>query len=233
MVQKKEKNNFSEKLNIHSAVDKNPQVTFAQKLILHELVNLAQTEGYVYASNGFFAEKYSCSITQISLFLTALKEKGMIQMEHGTSRKRKMYVNELKIFEEVAENNTEGKKQNTIGASRISFFQHIPKSWRTSKEMNEGIKKYLALHRERGRPLKKIQFEAQAQDLIKHSKGNLSEAIKIVEQSVMKGWNGFYPLAERLSPPRKQEPESLKNTDPSKYDNLEVHTCYVDEREIN
>lgn len=171
-------------------------LSLGAKLIFLELVALAQREGEAFPSNAWLSIRFGISRTQASNYVSGLERLGLIRsdIDHDHGNRRRIFIRFSRI-EALAGKPPKKKRRDFFNASYKEFFQHLPKKWRLSRELDAALKGYEELRLEKDEPLKVVQVKKYAGHLVKLSDGDdLDKAIKIVIQSIAKGWRGFRPL---------------------------------------
>ena len=57
-------------------------LTMGAKILFSEITALSNKRGYCFATNGYFAKLYEVTETTVSLWITALKDKGHIKAKY-------------------------------------------------------------------------------------------------------------------------------------------------------
>lgn len=190
------------------------------KLLYGEITALCNERGYCWAENKYFAELYNVSKTSISKWISALTEKGYIQSKltykEGSKEIDKRYITIVNdpikeklntsltnindpIKEKLKDNNTSNNTINNTSNKKKerkkSTYDDIINSKIDDDELKELICEFIKMRNLKKKPLTDRALTMQINKLLKLS-SNLDEQKAIVEKTVVKCWDEFYPLKE-------------------------------------
>ena len=119
------------------------------KLLYGEISALSNEKGYCWASNKYFAELYSVSITTISLLIKNLIDRGYLKSEivykEGTKEIKKRYL--ILIKEGIKENLKppikENLKENNTSINNIKEYYNSKNSFSKINKLTDSRKKKL------------------------------------------------------------------------------------------
>lgn len=119
------------------------------KLLYGEISALSNERGYCWASNKYFAELYSVSITTISLLIKNLIDRGYLKSEivykEGTKEIKKRYL--ILIKEGIKENLKppikENLKENNTSINNIKEYYNSKNSFSKINKLTDSRKKKL------------------------------------------------------------------------------------------
>lgn len=166
----------------------------------------------------------------IKICLSYVEDMYYIEWLHDSIEKRKKYSesrsnnrkglkkeknkhhmkNICETYDKHMENENKIENKDTI---KNEIPEHLKEIWLEYKKMRTKIKKYLTTHAEK-LALKKLTELSQDE----------STQIKIIEQSIMNSWQGFFPLKENTTQKNNASPEN------SQYNNREP---IIERREMN
>lgn len=198
------------------ALDKDIKSELGLLLIIS---SLCAEKGYCYASNKYLAELFDISEVAVSQRIKKLEEKGYIDVSYEKrgceiiSREIRLKLTltddlrKLKptIKENLKENNTSinniyppispqgGKSRKAKLDLSITEITEILDAYEGSNELKQTLLDFIEERRKKRKPV-----SANALKLLLKKLDALAsqekEKIEIVEQSIMNGWTGFFPL---------------------------------------
>ena len=66
------------------------------KLLYAEISALANSKGYCFATNAYFAQLYKLTTRNVANIISQLAKKGYIEVVNGNSKKRKIFISTMK-----------------------------------------------------------------------------------------------------------------------------------------
>lgn len=177
------------------------------KVILTEIDSL-DGEGGCFASNEYIAEFCQCSITKVSTAISKLIEYGYLYVENFDGRKRTL-KSRLSKFERqtcknlkadiknLKESNTKSNTSNNTKKERKKSYDDIINSKISDDGLKELICEFIKMRNLKKKPLTDRALTMQLNKLLKLS-SNLEEQKAIVDKSIVKCWDEFYPLKDDI-----------------------------------
>lgn len=193
------------------------------KLLYGEITALCNEKGYCWATNSYFSELYQVSNKAISRWIKELTDAGFIQSKmHYKKGTKEIEMREITICHPMdKKEDTYGQKcpyppdenvhtpmdknvqENSTGMNNTinnkkSDLDSIEKPFK-SKNFFEKWQEWLDYRKQRKLPnyvprgLKKTFSE-----LKEMSGGDEQTAVSIIEQSMAKNWQGFFPLKNKI-----------------------------------
>ena len=174
------------------------------KLLYGEITALANKTGLCWASNSYFANLYSVSEKQVSLWIKELAEAGFITVYVNPKEGNKRYIGihqkvmtslpkgNHPIHQKVIHNNT--RNNNTINKKKKTSKKFDADSYIESLELGEeyteAILGWLEI-----RKAKKVATTQRSidQNLAKLEKLKPEDRIKCLNESTANGWQGLFP----------------------------------------
>lgn len=190
-----------------------------EKLLYGEIAALTQKDGTCWATNKYFAELYDTTNETISRYLSHLKEKGYITMAFQYSKENEKLIekriigidkninipcqkNQEGIDENVKENNTSNnnnippippKRGNARKAKQDDSVLEILNAYECSDELRQALLDFMEERKKKRKPVSDRALKLLLKNLDTLSSQE-KEKTEIVEQSIMNGWLGFFPL---------------------------------------
>lgn len=176
---------------IPATVRYNPNLKPAEKLLYGEITALCSQEGFCWASNDYFSRLYDVAEPTVSRWIANLKACGYIRAEHHASNLRKLFVVDSpvgRVAEAVAPPATKPVRE-------VKPPTEYPEAIDTP-EVRATWAEFLK-HRSEAKIKSTSTWERNAlKDLSQLSQGNPALAVKIIRQSIVKGWRGLFPVKE-------------------------------------
>ena len=191
------------------------------KLLYGEITALCNEKGYCWAKNEYFAGLYNTSEKTITRWIKNLTDKGYIETEVKTFRyddgtvKKIRYVfidKNVQSQQEIIEyhhtdknvpnqtdkneayNNTSNNNTNSNNKKeRKNTYDKIIGDRISDAELKGLILEFIKMRKMKKKPLTDRALTIQLNKLLKLST-NLDEQKEIVEKSIVKCWDEFYPL---------------------------------------
>ena len=166
-----------------------------------------------YASNEHIANFCQCSATKVSTSISKLKKLGYIYVQNFDGRKREL-KSRLSNFERqdlknckadiknLKESNTvNNTSNNTTKVSKKVSFDELIDTYSVNEELRQELKNHLATRKSKKATLTNRAIELSLKkldELVKDIPVNEQEEtkIKIVQQSIERGWTGFFEVKE-------------------------------------
>ena len=199
------------------------------KLLYGEITTLTKKEGFCWATNKYFAELYSTSERTISRILAELVQNGYIAT---TESIKKETVNGVDNFvkcrqiclvgidknvcegvdKNVASNNTSNnnnippippKRGNARKAKQDDSVLEILSAYECSDELRQALLDFMEERKKKRKPVSDRALKLLLRELDTLSSQE-KEKIAIIEQSIMNGWQGIFPLDKRKQQPANE-----------------------------
>lgn len=203
-------------------------LTWTEKLLLVEIDSLARN-GECFASNAYFAEFFSLSKDRISRVVASLRDKGYVSVsmtyKKGTKQVDKRIITPIgyrrehrdpigentdtPISENAEDNNTDMnntviKKERKKGSKPSSYDEAI-EGYTENEDLKTALKEFVKM-----RKMMKSPLTDRALSLLlgKLDKMEATDAGKteVVNQSIERGWKGFFPLKDKETPKKENKP---------------------------
>lgn len=213
------------------------------KLLYGEITALANEKGFCWASNSYFAELYKVTKETISRLIKNLADGGYITIELVYDGKeiigRKIYIessisidknintpidknvntsyqnNQDPIDEKVKDNNTinNNKKEKEKGKTE---FDEVINSYTENQDLKNAIYEFIKYRKSIKATLTTLALKKNLNKLNNISSSD-KEKIAILENSIMNGWKGLFPLSEAERPKA-----NIKAAEPHENKNIEI-----------
>jgi ribosomal protein L21E len=174
--------------------------TVYEKLILILLSDIADNKGSCYPSIAYLTEASCCSRNTVKKALNGLVDAGILVIEHrsvGGLNSSNLYhitlgvgqevtnsvMRRPTVGQEVTEGGSGGDPNTLIDTPKDTPIKHICSNWQDWIDHRKQMKK----------PLTKKTIELQTKFLQKFDE---QTKVKIIEQSIFKGWAGLFELKE-------------------------------------
>ena len=202
------------------------------KLLYGEITALCNEKGYCWATNAYFAELYGVSKNTISVWINQLIKKGYlfseIKYKEGTNEIEKRYLklNEIPITKKIDtpitknddtyhENNGKPitknlKDNNTINNNKKeksqTEFDQLINSYSENQKIKNTIYEFIKHRKSIKAALTTLALKKILNKLDTLAKDDDSK-IAILENSIMNGWRGIFPLGkdDMVIPMRRNE----------------------------
>lgn len=184
------------------------------KIILTEIDSLDQGEEGCWASNQYIAEFCQCSSTKVSTSISKLIEYGYLYVKSFDGRcrvlksrlsnfERQDLKNCKADFKDLKEINIKNNTTNNINnkVSKKVSFDDLINNYTNNEELRQELKNHLATRKSKKTTLTNRAIELsfkKLDELVKKIPINEQEEakIKIVQQSIERGWTGFFEVKE-------------------------------------
>ena len=181
------------------------------KLMYGELTALANEHGYAYATNGYFVELYKAGERSVIRWLRELEKGGHITSRFEVTKlgtRRKIFIGILSV-EGVPKLATGGAKtgnhinitNNTIKVRKeepplkkpIPTFDDLISNYTNNQELHTCLIEYIKMRKANRKATTNRAIELVLKKL---DSLTTSESVKIdiINQSIMNGWQGVFPL---------------------------------------
>ncbi|WP_099336461.1 helix-turn-helix domain-containing protein [Clostridium cadaveris] len=202
------------------------------KLLYGEITALTNDKGFCWASNSYFAELYKVTKETISRLIKNLVDAGYITIELVYEGKeilgRKIYIessipidknintpidekintycqkNQNPIDEKVKDNNTINNKKE----KRKTEFDEVINSYTENQDLKNAIYEFIKYRKSVKATLTTLALKKNLNKLNNISSSD-KEKIAILENSIMNGWKGIFPLNESEKPRIRSNPNHL------------------------
>lgn len=211
------------------------------KLLYGEITALANEKGFCWASNSYFAELYKVTKETISRLIKNLADGGYITIELVYDGKeiigRKIYIessitidknintpidknvntsyqnNQDPIDEKVKDNNTINNNKKEKGKTE---FDEVINSYAENQDLKNAIYEFIKYRKSIKATLTTLALKKNLNKLNNISSSD-KEKIAILENSIMNGWKGLFPLSEAERPKA-----NIKAAEPHENKNIEI-----------
>lgn len=213
------------------------------KLLYGEITALANQEGYCYASNAYFSKLYEKSERTIKDWISKLVDRGFLSRrvvyKDGTKEvsQRRLYLQNVIIGnlplqsalpseencptpcenlplpgeEDCPDNNTSLILQDNI--------KHMFNAYTTNQELIDTLNDFVDARKK----MKKTPTENAISRLLKKLDkiaANDVEKVTIIEESIINGWSGVFPLKNKVGEKNEVKPTTVVGADGIKRDAL-------------
>ena len=224
------------------------------KLLYGEITALCNEKGYCWASNRYFAELYSVSIKTISTLIKNLIDNGYIYSEiiykDGSKEIDKRYLKLVNnpienivntpMEEKVKDNNTvinntiinnkKEKKEKASSKNNKSEIDMLIEEYTNNIELKNTLIEFVK-HRKSLKAPMTTRALKQLMNKLNSLATNDSVKIEILNESILNGWKGVFPLKNDWTPINKNKggfnnesrSNTSKNNEPSKGEPKEEH----------
>lgn len=185
------------------------------KLLYGEITALCNEKGYCWASNDYFSRLYNVSKVSISKWISILIDRGYITSEIIYKEGSKQILNRYlrivtypikekfntPIKEKLKENNTTINNTSNNKVSKKVSFDELINAYTDNEELRQELKNHLATRKSKKATLTNRAIELsfkKLDELVKKVPINEQEQvkIKIVQQSIERGWTGFFEVKD-------------------------------------
>lgn len=202
---------------IPATVRYDPELSSTAKLLYGEITALATKEGYCYASNQYFAELYGSTDRTIRATIAQLAQRGYLKVVTEENQ-RHIYV-QKECFEISGgrKKTSGGEEKNFRGGAEENFrhnntvinntFNEYIDTYTRDEQLKESLYDFVQARKEMKKPLSELAFDRLLKKLTTLADTD-EERRLIVEESIERGWQGFFPLKDKpvQQPARTQAP---------------------------
>jgi hypothetical protein len=191
------------------------------KLLFGEITALTNKFGYCYASNKYFSELYGCTERSISRLINKLADKNYFKIFIDDRYHRKIYPNENPVLPENDRQNcpppskvSNGVDKNVRNDRQNCLHNNIKSTKKNntskvvipSKLINDKfVDKWHEWLSYRAEIKKKLYPSTANKQLEKLEKWGIDKAIKSIDISIEKGWQGLFEPKEDQPAPKKSK----------------------------
>ena len=195
-------------------------MTLTEETLLKLIKDLSKRDGYCFALNKMLAETCRISERQVRRILSKFEDEGVVTVTFykNVSRMREIRVVEraeivtlpvgqyvhvpghivrpLNKGVDIKLDTWKKERKKPPDKPPRKTYDEILDEYTDDEVLRSLLGEWLRGRTCKNRYYTNTALEAHLQDLETASRGFLGEKIKIVEQSLKKRWNGFYPLPE-------------------------------------
>jgi len=204
---------------IPATVRYDEKLSSSEKLLYGEISALINMHGTCFASNGYFARLYDVSTRTVTRWITALKDRGHIEVETGddqkrfitmsyidtnvdTSRHKRPETPDKSVQHSIIENNiiTTGarKRLSTKGDSMVDMISSdlAFKALSSLKGIKVSLGQFEAHRSEIRKPMTNQARKVMLGKLVKYQEQGYN-VVEMIDTAVERGWLSVYPPKEK------------------------------------